>query len=457
MPTGWDGEDQRTGSGMSGAVPQPALYRRPVDTNSIEQAFDGDLFERQKLADRLTSFLVRLPDGAVLAIDAPWGEGKTWFGRNWHAQLASAGYRTVYIDCFQRDHIEDPFLMVAGELLELAKASQPAVRGTLMAAGKKLGAALIPAAVKFAANAAGHWAIGNAELGDNVAKSLTTLQDSVTSGLEKLVAKNLEDYEADKKSVEGFRSALKALAAEEDKPIVVFLDELDRCRPDFAVRTVERVKHFFDVPNVIFVLMMNRRQLTAAIEGIYGPRIDANAYLGKFVQLSLTLPKQDSLELHSQDDSFKHCQKTLLSYGHPQTNASYEFATALSVMASLLGLSLRDIELGVVLFSLAQPVREHAMDIAWPIALKLAKPELFRKLLANDREAHGEAYRLAASLKSSGMTDILNLVAEVHNSGSGGFEKPLPPEQAQMIRGLMGGPKYYFRDLFGRIDLAVST
>ena len=34
---------------------------------------DNDRLERRQLAEKLTGYLERLNDGAVLAIDAPWG------------------------------------------------------------------------------------------------------------------------------------------------------------------------------------------------------------------------------------------------------------------------------------------------------------------------------------------------------------------------------------------------
>lgn len=442
------------------AQPQP-LYKRPIEPTKVERPFEGDLFARKKLAERLTGFLTRLPDGAVIAIDAPWGEGKTWFGRHWHAQLVADGYRAAYIDCFQRDHVEDPFLMVAGELLEMAKAGQPAARRALMKAGKKLGAALLPAAAKFALNAAGHWAVGNAQLGEDVAKATQSMEESAASSLEKFVSKRLEDYEADKKSVGGFRKALADMAAEGEKPVVVFVDELDRCRPDFAVRTVERIKHFFGVPRVVFVLLMNRRQLVAAIEGVYGPRVEADAYLGKFVQLSLALPKNVSIDIHAEDDNRKHCEATLARYGFPRSDATSEFTSLFGVLATCFELSLRDIERGVILFSIAQPVTAFAMEFAWPIALKLKKPDLFRRLLSDEAAAHGEAYKLAADLAKgeSGVDRVLTFLAELHNCGSTGFKNPLPQEQAEMMGAMtrIRGPKAMLQTLFRRVDLSVTT
>lgn len=440
---------------------QLPLYRRPRADDLPERRFEGDLYEREELAKRLTGMLARLPDGAVLSIDSPWGEGKTWFGRRWQASLKDQGFRTAYIDCFQRDHIDDPFAMLAGEFLELAKQGKPEARTKLLEAGKKIGASLLPAAAKFAANAAGHWLAGNAELGEDIAKAVEAGSESGAEKLEKLVGKALEDYEAEKRTVDGFRKSLSDLAAESDKPIVVFVDELDRCRPDFAVRTIERIKHFFDVPGVIFVLLINRKQLVAAIRGLYGQDVEADAYLGKFIQLALTLPKRASGELDRPDDNRRHCEETLRRFGFNVTQGSQEFSQMLGVLATLLKLSLRDIERAVILFSFGQPLNSSVIYVAWPIAIKLAKPDLFARLVLNDKAAHAEAYKLAAELRlksPENMSKVMQLIEEMHNSGSQGFVKEFPKELAPMLdqMTLIGGIGRFFTWLFGRVDLSVS-
>jgi hypothetical protein len=63
------------------------LYVPPVAINEDDPAFHGDLFDRVNLAKRLTACIDRLPNGGVIAIDARWGEGKSWFGQHWHKQL----------------------------------------------------------------------------------------------------------------------------------------------------------------------------------------------------------------------------------------------------------------------------------------------------------------------------------------------------------------------------------
>ncbi|WP_081764293.1 P-loop NTPase fold protein [Sphingobium sp. Ant17] len=65
-------------------------------------------------------------------------------------------------------------------------------------------------------------------------------------------------------------------------PIFVVVDELDRCRPDYAIALLESIKHLFDVPGVVFVIALHGRQLTASIEAVYGAKFDATAYLRRF-------------------------------------------------------------------------------------------------------------------------------------------------------------------------------
>lgn len=72
--------------------------------------------------------------------------------------------------------------------------------------------------------------------------------------------------------------------------LVIFVDELDRCSPAYAVRFLERIKHFFDCPKVKFVFATNLRQLGATIQNFYGANFDSTKYLNKFFDLPVELP-----------------------------------------------------------------------------------------------------------------------------------------------------------------------
>lgn len=69
------------------------------------------------------------------------------------------------------------------------------------------------------------------------------------------------------------------------------IDELDRCRPDFALSLLEVVKHFFSVKGVQFVLGVRLEALEESRWHRYGPNTDAGLYLQKFLHLRLSLPE----------------------------------------------------------------------------------------------------------------------------------------------------------------------
>ena len=275
------------------------IYHRPLAYVDGEP-FKNDLFERKLLAERLTKYLDQLNNGCVIAVDAPWGEGKSYFGRNWAAQLSTQGYQTIFLDAFEQDYADDPFLLISAEILSAIKGAEGDESWTsLRDACIKTGTVLLPAAAKIAVNAAGKMFFGINDLAEIKEKLGEEFEGKLGETAEKFIKKRLDDYEQEKQTASHFREKLAEFAAKQEKPVVFFIDELDRCKPTFAVKVIERIKHFFDTHNLVFVLLLNRPQLEEAIKGVYGANIDANAYLGKFIQLFLALPKHTSLSVGS--------------------------------------------------------------------------------------------------------------------------------------------------------------
>lgn len=86
------------------------------DFENIETAWEGDLWDRERLGIQLTNYVDRLQCGAVLALDARWGEGKTWFVRHWAKYLTDTDHNVIYLDAFANDYLDDPFLVIASEI-----------------------------------------------------------------------------------------------------------------------------------------------------------------------------------------------------------------------------------------------------------------------------------------------------------------------------------------------------
>lgn len=114
------------------------------------------------------------------------------------------------------------------------------------------------------------------------------------------IKSKIENHEADKNTLHAFKQELANLAEELDKPLVFIIDELDRCRPDFAIRLIERTKHFFDIPKIVFVLVMNKPQLIQSVKKYYGYDSALNGdYFEKFIDYTVEFPTIGDDQLYS--------------------------------------------------------------------------------------------------------------------------------------------------------------
>ena len=84
-----------------------------------------------------------------------------------------------------------------------------------------------------------------------------------------------------------------SLLPEQGNRLVVFIDELDRCSPNFAIRLLERIKHYFFKVNITFVLSVNTHELQNTVKQYYGNEFDAFRYLDRFFDIRISLPPAD--------------------------------------------------------------------------------------------------------------------------------------------------------------------
>lgn len=269
---------------------------------SIETAFEDDLWERRLLGEHLTRYVDRLNVGAVLALDARWGEGKTWFARHWRKHLQYSDHQVIYLDAFANDYLEDPFLIISAEIANTLESN---VDPTLLASFKETAAkafqVLLPNLPQLILGlglnfiGAGFLSSTVQKAYENGEKLIDDLAESFSEQIKENIEKKIEDYETEKQSLNSFKDSLRDLATNLEKPLVFIIDELDRCRPDFSIRLIERIKHFFDIPNIIFVLVMDKTQLTNVICHKYGyDNKVGEEYLDKFIDFTIALKTNES-------------------------------------------------------------------------------------------------------------------------------------------------------------------
>lgn len=361
-----------------------------------ENPFNGDVFNRRKLAQQLTNYLDRLKEGTVIAIDAPWGEGKSWFGRNWASELNANNYRVVYLDAFQQDFIDEPFLLIASEISNLLDEDKTKTQALKEGAAEVMGA-LMPLGTKVLLNFAGKLILGISDVSKEWEEAIQKAADDASDVTQKWLEKKVEKYNQEKESIENYKKSLTDFCTSQEKPVVFFIDELDRCKPTFAIKLIERIKHFFDVPNLIFVLLLNKSQLEVAIKGVYGEKTDASTYLGKFVHISFKLPKKATGIASHSDDNWNYLYKLTEHYTLENNNNLQLFIEGLTAFAPHMGLSFRDLEKAMALLA-CNGVNASTPYLAWPVVLKLKNEELFSDLLKNKITAHAQAVALLESI-----------------------------------------------------------
>ncbi|WP_146736166.1 P-loop NTPase fold protein [Neisseria sicca] len=276
---------------------------------SEKTTFDTqDEFNRKPIAENIIRLLTSSIDLSPMVIDGGWGTGKTKFCQKLIQlmQEQHRDYRPVYIDAFRLDHSGEPLLALFAEII---KACTPEDTGEQPSEQRKNITRKVAKAAGFVMKTVTKAAVGHVlkqntdDLAEGLQKIMNDGQDAdslaetVTDAAATIASHTIdatveallrEQIEAEK-NLETLKACLKELAA--DKPIILFIDELDRCRPDYAVDMLEVIKHVFDVENVKVVLVTNTKQLRAAINHRYGVEVDAQKYLDKFLKYSFALPE----------------------------------------------------------------------------------------------------------------------------------------------------------------------
>lgn len=349
--------------------------------------------------------------GLTIALDADWGTGKSFFVKRWVTDLSQAGHPVIYFDAWENDIGDEAVIaLMAAIRTELdrwmsklptdEKIKEIAKEATRSALGG-LRRAVIPASRVIAtglfkkATGAAFDEIVEALHGPtaNLGKGLTeATSDSLEAGLDELFAQALDDHNRRSAAILNFRSSIASLIdlleqqVEAQIPVFVFVDEVDRCRPTYAIRLLEEIKHIFGIGSICFVVSTNLSQLKEAVRAIYGSGFDGHRYLKRFFDHQYTLPEPNNENFSAQllRDSLLESRQVATGL---HASLKPETKNSIAVIADAFDLDLRSLK---QVFLMAESVaavvpNENHVFVLWLFflcALRHRTPESFDALLS---------------------------------------------------------------------------
>ena len=395
---------------MADQTPSPSTASagiRPV------ASFADDKLGLQPFAERLEKFLLVERDfvegSLVVSLGAPFGFGKTTFLRMWKADLekrmAESPHtsRPILLNAWESDYCGDPLLAIVTGLI---RALEPRAGDTDTTAVAKL---------REAAKNVGWFALA---LGNSLVAS--------TTGIDALAAKEFTEgqqaaskpekpnfvalYEGRVEALAHLKRTLSEVFNGGKVPAIVMVDELDRCRPDYAISYLETINHVFDIPGLIFVLAVDYDHLANSARALFGPKLKFEEYYRKFVQRVINMPVPDKSAQLSLARAY--AEEYLVKEGKRRSLFSNQSYAAESV-ADLVGafrLTPRQVQevFRIVGHTLARdPKHESEGDLSLYIGLgvilmatlRVGEPELFESIARYEPTSHHAlARRLIALL-----------------------------------------------------------
>ena len=299
---------------------------------NLLSTFENDSIGRNKDILRFCRIVSQLDYAASIALDGRWGSGKTFYVKQSKMLLDSlndnnseysgaekqrinAGFEKgcpkdfsgvtfapqvcVYYDAWENDNDEDPILSL---VYQICAQIQSDYNFTTNSHFSDKAVNLFLMAAKVAENLSPLGKLNNL-LGNN--QSITDASKDTIKALFQKSTSLLDEVIQVKNVEQTVKAFLETLLPEKGNRLVIFIDELDRCKPTYAIKLLERVKHYLDNDRITVVFSVNLFELQHTVRSYYGAEFDADRYLDRFFDLRLSIPQIDRNQ-YFQNEQFNY-------------------------------------------------------------------------------------------------------------------------------------------------------
>jgi hypothetical protein len=255
-------------------------------TQGATFTFDQDKLGFKPFAEKLEKFLMVAHDfiegSLVVSLNAPFGSGKSTFLSMWKADLdadQAPRPKAIMLNAWESDYCGDPLLSVLGGLIGSCGPDDAIQVKALREACKDVASFATGLVNNVVAKWSGIDALAAGKFAEEKKKARRSPKPD-----------SLANYEHRTEALKRLKVALRKVFGGQCPKAFVFVDELDRCRPDYAISYLETIKHVFDVHGLVFVLAVDLGQLESSAKALFGQGLNFQEYFRKFVQRQFALP-----------------------------------------------------------------------------------------------------------------------------------------------------------------------
>ena len=231
---------------------------------------ENDINTTFEIIEKRDDYKENSENGLVILLNGSWGSGKTTFLKSVEKFIFKNDNYELFINynSYEYDFYENaylPFFACIEDKIKLEEDFEKLINCTNKNCFDKISKVI------------------DSYLKEKIGTNFEEITDVVTLG-DRYYLKNFEDFKTCKENIKS-----KLIERSEDKIQIVIIDELDRCKPSFAMETLEIIKHFFDIDNYVFIVAVDKLQLLESAKTIYGQEMDSEKYFSKFFDYQYNL------------------------------------------------------------------------------------------------------------------------------------------------------------------------
>lgn len=356
----------------------------------IDELPDDD-FQRQDVAIKLAELLASDIDVSPLLLNGNWGSGKTTLVRRLENQLIERrdNIEHIYINAFQEDHCENSLITLIAAIARAVPNDED----------PKLFEKAIPVikyGLKIGSKAAIGWLLRK-NFDDCAEEIEQAIKESTNKAVDYSIDSMLKDHRDSEQNIAALKGTLEDLSKE--KKFVIIIDELDRCKPSFAIDIIENIKYIFDMDNIRFLLVANSNHLESSICHKYGDSGTSKGYLDKFVKYTLDIPSSFGQPWSLKNSSAEFFLKELERNEIIDIYQTKEVLNDIAELIKINNISLREVQ------TLVRTIRIYNQFAAEKISVKTHYLIISAKLIAIFIYCFG--YKFGLSLEKLRLNTLL--------------------------------------------------